>query len=66
MCSDCGAYRVKKHGLTRSDCSWKDNLSRNIGGCIIHQEYTFYHRAACVEGNYNEVYYTLSEAYSEF
>ena len=20
MCSDCGAYETKKHGLTRSDC----------------------------------------------
>ena len=23
MCSDCEAYGLKKHGLTRSDCSSK-------------------------------------------
>ena len=23
MCSDCEAYGLKKHGLTRSDCMWQ-------------------------------------------
>ena len=33
MCSDCEAYELKKHGLTRSD--WKENQQlylRNIAG----------------------------------
>ena len=34
MCSDCEAYGLKKHGLTRSDCIYflidnQDFLSRN-------------------------------------
>ena len=31
MCSDCEAYRLKEHGLTRSDYIWKPSFLSGVG-----------------------------------
>ena len=36
MCSDCEAYRLKNHGLTRSNCNQKSDNS-SIDQCNLTQ-----------------------------
>ena len=56
VCSDCEAYGLKKHGLTRSDCC----ISQLVNDSHITLRYRLFHvsRSSCLDIILNK-YWTL-------